>query len=139
MQAIQLRESGGLDKLEVVELAAPGEPGPGEIKVRLHASSLNFHDYAVVAGMIPTQGQRIPMSDGAGVVEAVGEGVSEFAVGDHVVSTFFRTGWKARQEWVIFVLRRATAWMATLANWSCARSSGLPISPRAIATQSPLP
>lgn len=89
MQAIQLREPGGLDKLEVVELAAPGEPGPGEIKVRLHASSLNFHDYAVVAGMIPTEQNRIPMSDGAGVVEAIGEGVSEFAVGDRVVSTFF--------------------------------------------------
>jgi NADPH:quinone reductase-like Zn-dependent oxidoreductase len=89
MKAINLKQPGGLDKLGVVELAAPGEPGPGEIKVRLHASSLNFHDYAVVAGMIPTEENRIPMSDGAGVVEAVGEGVSEFAVGDHVVSTFF--------------------------------------------------
>ncbi|WP_083006595.1 zinc-dependent alcohol dehydrogenase family protein [Halomonas sp. GT] len=89
MQAIQLQQPGGLDKLNVVELTAPGEPGPGEIKVRLRASSLNFHDYAVVAGMIPTADGRIPMSDGAGVVEAVGKGVSEFAVGDAVVSTFF--------------------------------------------------
>ncbi len=89
MQAIQLRAPGGLDHLDVVDLAAPGEPGPGEIKVRLHASSLNFHDYAVVAGMIPAADGRIPMSDGAGVVEAVGEGVEEFAVGDAVVSTFF--------------------------------------------------
>lgn len=89
MQAIQLQHPGGLDKLNVVDLAAPGEPGPGEIKVRLHASSLNFHDYAVVAGMIPTDDGRIPMSDGAGIVEAIGEGVSEFAVGDAVVSTFF--------------------------------------------------
>ncbi|MEC7295657.1 MAG: NAD(P)-dependent alcohol dehydrogenase [Pseudomonadota bacterium] len=89
MQAIQLQQPGGLDKLNVVDGAAPGEPGPGEIKVRLHASSLNFHDYAVVAGMIPTDDKRIPMSDGAGVVEAVGEGVEEFAVGDAVVSTFF--------------------------------------------------
>ncbi|WFE72737.1 NAD(P)-dependent alcohol dehydrogenase [Halomonas sp. M1] len=89
MQAIQLQHPGGLDKLDVVDLAAPGEPGPGEIKVRLHASSLNFHDYAVVKGMIPTDDGRIPMSDGAGVVEAIGEGVSEFAVGDAVVSTFF--------------------------------------------------
>lgn len=89
MYAIQLQQPGGLDKLSLVELAAPGEPGPGEIKVRLHASSLNFHDYAVVAGMIPTDNGRIPMSDGAGVVEAVGEGVSEFAIGDAVVSTFF--------------------------------------------------
>ena len=89
MQAIELQQPGGLDKLNVVDVAAPGEPGPGEIKVRLHASSLNFHDYAVVAGMISTDDKRIPMSDGAGVVEAVGEGVEEFAVGDAVVSTFF--------------------------------------------------
>lgn len=70
----------------------PGQPGPGQIRVRLQASSLNFHDYAVVAGMIPTAAGRIPMSDGAGVVEAVGDGVTQFKAGDLVVSTFF-TDW----------------------------------------------
>lgn len=92
MQAIHLKQPGGLDHLHVTDIEAPGEPGPGEIRVRVHASSLNFHDYAVVAGMIPTEENRIPMSDGAGIVEAVGPGVSEFAVGDAVVSTFF-PGW----------------------------------------------
>ena len=89
MQVVTLHNPGGLDRLEVSERKAPGEPGAGEIRVRLHASSLNFHDYLVVAGMIPTEDGRIPMSDGAGVVEAVGEGVEEFSVGDAVVSTFF--------------------------------------------------
>ncbi|MDR5905616.1 NAD(P)-dependent alcohol dehydrogenase [Franzmannia qiaohouensis] len=89
MKVVTLRSPGGLDQLQVVERDAPGEPGPGEIRVAVKASSLNFHDYAVVAGMIPTDDGRIPMSDGAGVVEAVGEGVEEFAVGDAVVSTFF--------------------------------------------------
>ncbi|SDL81981.1 NADPH:quinone reductase [Franzmannia pantelleriensis] len=89
MKVVTLGSGGGLDQLQVVDREAPGEPGPGEIRVRIHASSLNFHDYAVVAGMIPTEDGRIPMSDGAGVVEAVGEGVEEFAVGDAVVSTFF--------------------------------------------------
>lgn len=65
------------------------EPGPGEITVRLRASSLNFHDYMVVKGITGPKERRIPMSDGAGEVIALGEGVSEFAVGDHVVSTFF--------------------------------------------------
>lgn len=91
MKVVTLKAPGGLDHLEVQEREAPGEPGPDEIRVRLHASSLNFHDYGVVAGMIPTEDGRIPMSDGAGVVEAVGEGVEEFAVGDAVVSTFFPT------------------------------------------------
>ncbi|WP_016853579.1 zinc-dependent alcohol dehydrogenase family protein [Halomonas smyrnensis] len=89
MQVVNLKAPGGLDRLELGEQPAPGEPGPGEIRVRLHASSLNFHDYLVVTGASPAEDGRIPMSDGAGVVEAVGEGVSEFAVGDAVVSTFF--------------------------------------------------
>src|SRR3954467_9308300 len=89
MNGIGPRAPGGLARLEVVDLPDPGAPGPGEIRVRLHASSLNYHDFAVVSGMVPTADGRIPMSDGAGVVEAVGEGVSELEVGDHVVSCFF--------------------------------------------------
>ncbi|MDX8357214.1 zinc-dependent alcohol dehydrogenase family protein [Sphingopyxis terrae] len=89
MRAARLRAPASLDNLTLTDLADPGQPGPGEIRVRLAASSLNFHDYAVVAGMIPAADGRIPMSDGAGVVEAVGEGVTQFAVGDPVVSIFF--------------------------------------------------
>ena len=78
-----------LSALEWVDIDAAAAPGPGEITVDLKASSLNYHDYAVVKGMIPTEPGRIPMSDGAGIVSAVGDGVTEFAVGDQVVSTFF--------------------------------------------------
>jgi NADPH:quinone reductase-like Zn-dependent oxidoreductase len=89
MKAIQLRAPASLDNLTLVDLPDPGDPGPGEIRVRLSASSLNFHDYAVVMGMIPAADGRIPMSDGAGTVEAVGEGVTQFKPGDTVVSIFF--------------------------------------------------
>ena len=89
MKTIQLRAPASLDNLTLVDLADPGDPGPGEIRVRLGASSLNFHDYAVVVGMIPAADGRIPMSDGAGTVEAVGEGVTQFKPGDTVVSIFF--------------------------------------------------
>ena len=78
MRAVQLRAPASLDNLAPTDLPDPGDPGPGEIRVRLAASSLNFHDFAVVAGMIPTVDGRIPMSDGAGTVEAVGEGVTAF-------------------------------------------------------------
>lgn len=88
MKVMTLKKPGGLDHLELVERAERA-PGPGEIQVRVSASSLNFHDYAVVTGMIPAEDQRIPMSDGAGTVTAVGDGVSEFAVGDSVMSCFF--------------------------------------------------
>jgi NADPH:quinone reductase-like Zn-dependent oxidoreductase len=89
MRAVQLRAPASLDNLTLVDLADPGDPGPGEIRVRLAASSLNFHDYAVVMGMLPAADGRIPMSDGAGTVEAVGEGVTQFEPGDTVVSIFF--------------------------------------------------
>lgn len=78
-----------LEALEYVDVADAPAPGPGEITVAIKASSLNYHDYAVVKGMIPTAQGRIPMSDGAGEVTAVGNGVTEFKVGDAVVSTFF--------------------------------------------------
>ena len=90
MRAMLARQPGGLDKLELVDLREPGAPGAGEILVRLRASSLNYHDYLVAARGL-AEDRRVPMSDGAGEVLAVGQGVSEFAVGDRVVSTFFPT------------------------------------------------
>ncbi len=89
MNAVILEHPGGLERLRRVERDDPGSPGPGEIRIRLQASSLNFHDLLVVCGKLPTEEGRIPLSDGAGVVEAVGAGVTEFASGDLVVSGFF--------------------------------------------------
>jgi NADPH:quinone reductase-like Zn-dependent oxidoreductase len=89
MKAIQSNHPATLDSLTLVDLPEAAAPGPGEISVRLRASSLNYHDYAVVKGMIPAADGRIPMSDGAGEVSAVGAGVTDFKVGDAVVSTFF--------------------------------------------------
>lgn len=94
MRAMTVNSPASLDSLKLADLPAPGTPGPGEIAVRIHANSLNFHDYLVVAGMIPVPDGRIPMSDGAGVVTAVGEGVTAFSEGDAVISTFF-TDWLA--------------------------------------------
>ncbi|WEK31691.1 MAG: NAD(P)-dependent alcohol dehydrogenase [Candidatus Pseudomonas phytovorans] len=87
-KAIYVQPGGGYDKVEVGTSEAPA-PQAGEITVQLHASSLNYHDFAVVSGMWGPSERRIPMADGAGEVIAVGEGVSEFQVGDNVVSTFF--------------------------------------------------
>jgi NADPH:quinone reductase-like Zn-dependent oxidoreductase len=91
MKAVQLHTPGGLDRLELVDMVDPGKPGPGQIRVRIHASSLNYHDLGVVSGNMSTADLRIPMADGAGIVEAIGDGVTEFAIGDSVVSTFFPT------------------------------------------------
>lgn len=89
MKAILVRAPGGLDRLEAADIADPGAPGPGQIRVALHATSLNYHDLMVANGGIPTQDRRIPMSDAGGTVEAVGPGVTQFKPGDPVVSCFF--------------------------------------------------
>ena len=91
MKAIRLRSPGGLANLVQADIDVPGVPGRGELRVRLHASSLNYHDYGVVSRDGWLADGRIPMSDGAGVVEAVGDSVTEFLAGDRVVSCFFPT------------------------------------------------
>ena len=83
MRAVKLKKPGGLDNLKLVEIE-PTEPQSGEIRVRNHASSLNFHDYVVAVGLLPVDDGRIPMSDGAGIVEAVGKQLQRFKVGDKV-------------------------------------------------------
>lgn len=87
--AIYLEPPGGLEHL-IPGQAEAREPGPGEVTVRIHASSLNYHDFGVVSRP-GTATRRIPMSDGAGIVTAAGPGVNELSVGDRVVSTFFPT------------------------------------------------
>ncbi|MEM1214349.1 MAG: alcohol dehydrogenase catalytic domain-containing protein, partial [Bacteroidota bacterium] len=79
---------GGLAALQVTERELP-QPGPGEVRVRWHATSLNFHDYLVATGGIPVPAGRIPMSDGAGEVVALGQDVYDWEVGDQVMSMFF--------------------------------------------------
>jgi NADPH:quinone reductase-like Zn-dependent oxidoreductase len=89
MKAMTLKAPGGLDKFVMADVPDAPPPKAGEITVRLHASSLNYHDYVVAAGILKTADNRIPMSDGAGEVVAVGDGVTEFASGDRVMSMFF--------------------------------------------------
>ena len=79
---------GGLDRLQITERAEP-RPKAGEVKIRWHATSLNYHDYLVAIGAIRVPSERIPMSDGAGEVVAVGPGVTKWKVGDRVLSLFF--------------------------------------------------
>ncbi|MEJ0042286.1 MAG: alcohol dehydrogenase catalytic domain-containing protein [Rhizomicrobium sp.] len=82
----------GLSGLTLVERADP-VPGPRQVLVRIRAASLNFRDLAVVQGVYPGPPAAkpvIPLSDGAGEVLAVGEGVTRFKPGDRVAPTFFQ-------------------------------------------------
>ncbi len=87
MKAMRLGQPASLESLHPADAEAPA-PGPGEIKVRLRAAALNFRDGLVINGFFPAADGLIPLSDGAGEVIALGDGVTEFALGDAVVSTF---------------------------------------------------
>ena len=90
MKAYQI-EHFGLDGLRAVDLPTP-TPGPGQVLVRIKAVSLNYLDLLVIRGEfnpnLPLP--HTPVSDGAGLVEAVGPGVTAFRAGDEVVTTFIR-------------------------------------------------
>ncbi len=88
MKIIAVRRPGGFENLTIIEKSDP-RPAPGEILVQWRATSLNYHDYLVALGAIPVPDGRIPMSDGAGEILAVGEGVEQWQVGDKVMSMFF--------------------------------------------------
>jgi NADPH:quinone reductase-like Zn-dependent oxidoreductase len=68
------------------------DPGPGEVRVKMEACSLNYRDLLMKSGLSASSGDDavIPLSDGAGVISAVGEGVSVWCEDDRVALTFFR-------------------------------------------------
>jgi NADPH:quinone reductase-like Zn-dependent oxidoreductase len=68
------------------------EPGDGQALVKVNASSLNYHDNVNLMGLLPGPWPRVPMSDGAGEVVAVGPGVDALRVGQRVMGAF-HPGW----------------------------------------------
>ncbi|WP_416899372.1 MAG: zinc-dependent alcohol dehydrogenase family protein [Minwuia sp.] len=95
MKAALLTEP-GIDNLKVVDTDEPS-PGPGQVKVRLRASTLNYRDLVTIQGGYGSKQKQsglIPLSDGAGEVVEVGKGVTQYQAGDRVTPIFF-TNWFA--------------------------------------------
>ncbi|MCP3097476.1 NAD(P)-dependent alcohol dehydrogenase [Myxococcus sp. K15C18031901] len=89
MKAYEIRDGFGLDKLVLGERPDP-TPGPFQVRVRVTATSLNYRDLMMVEGRYNPR-QKLPLipnSDGAGVVDAVGPGVTKVKPGDRVVALF---------------------------------------------------
>jgi NADPH:quinone reductase-like Zn-dependent oxidoreductase len=93
MRAYQLSKgASSISDLRRVELEKP-VPGPSEVLIRVRACSLNYRDQLIAQGRYfggLIDQDIVPLSDGAGEVEAVGEGVTRFSPGDRVAGTFFQ-------------------------------------------------
>ena len=79
--AVQIRQHGGPEELQIVDVTV-GDPGPGQIRIRHHAIGLNFIDVYHRTGLYPLTMPATIGMEAAGVVEAVGEGVTQLKVGD---------------------------------------------------------
>jgi NADPH2:quinone reductase len=96
--------------LRVTEVDQP-EPGPGQVRVRVHVSGVNPTDWKSRAGATPRpiDGFQIPNQDGAGVIDAVGNGVDAGRVGERVWVWMAAAGqrWGTAAEWTVVPAERA--------------------------------
>lgn len=98
------------DVLRVTEVDRP-EPGPGQVRVRIEASGVNPTDWKSRSGVTPRpmNGFQIPHQDGAGVIDAVGEGVDRGRVGERVWVWLAAAGqpWGTAAEWSVVPAEQA--------------------------------
>ena len=116
------------DVLRVEEVPRP-EPGPGEVRVRVQVSGVNPTDWKSRSGATgaPAEGGQIPNQDGAGTIDAVGEGVDPARVGERVWVYFaaWRRPWGTAAQWTVPPRRRRCG-CRTAFRTSSGRASGSP-------------
>jgi NADPH:quinone reductase-like Zn-dependent oxidoreductase len=95
MKLYEITEPKGIDSLKLTERPTP-KPGPGEVLIRVRATSLNFRDLALIRGSLARMMKLplVPVSDGAGEVVEAGAGVTRWKKGDRVAGIFTQ-GWLA--------------------------------------------
>jgi NADPH:quinone reductase-like Zn-dependent oxidoreductase len=83
-----------LEDLYMTTVPVP-QPGAGQVRVKMKAASINYRDHIVLTGAYGAITQDIiPLSDGAGVIDALGEGVTQWTIGDKVTTVY------AAEEWI---------------------------------------
>jgi NADPH2:quinone reductase len=100
MKAVRCVELGPADRLELQDVPDP-EPGPGEVVIEVHAAALNFPDTLIIQGRYQFQPDLpfTPGGEAAGIVSAVGEGVSDVTAGSRVVSVGINGAFA--EKWVV--------------------------------------
>jgi NADPH:quinone reductase len=128
MRAAIYETTGPSDVLRVQEVDTP-EPGPGEVRVRIVVSGVNPTDWKVTRGLTggDPDGFQVPNQDGAGVIEAVGEGVDEARVGQRVwlFLAAFQNRWGTAAEYSVVPADRAVP-LPDDASFDLGASLGVP-------------
>ncbi|MGI5128745.1 NADP-dependent oxidoreductase [Pseudonocardia sp. CA-107938] len=131
MRAVVVDEPGGPDAAVLVEVAVP-EPGPGQVRIRVRAAAVNPVDGFVRSGAATAAGLVVPRDrlglgwDVAGEIDAIGDGVAGFAVGDAVIGLADRLDvpTAAYAEWIVL---DADAVAPAPAGWSAVEAATLPL------------
>jgi len=92
MLAIRIHENGGVEKIRAEDVALP-EPGPGDLRIKVEAAGLNFIDTYKRSGLYAVKLPHTLGQEAAGVVTALGAGVTGFRVGDRVASAAVNGGY----------------------------------------------
>lgn len=130
MQAIVYTRTGEPDVLEQVDRPVP-EPGPGEVRVRVAVSGINPTDWKARrgdgSGAPPAGGWQVPHQDGAGVVDAVGNGVDPVLVGERVWiwESAYRRPWGTAAEYTVVPARQAVLLPAAV-SYELGATLGIP-------------
>ncbi|WP_026341219.1 NADPH:quinone reductase [Actinomadura atramentaria] len=127
MRAISYGEYGGPDVLRLVERDVP-EPGEGEVRVRIAVSGVNPTDWKRRENGDRLEGETVPHHDGAGVVDAVGPGVTEPRVGDRVwtlLAAYHRADAGTAQEFTVLPVNRVGK-LPDGVDWDTGASLGVP-------------
>jgi NADPH:quinone reductase-like Zn-dependent oxidoreductase len=122
MKAIQFDRFGGPEVLREADVEVP-EPGPGQVRVRVKAAGLNALDGKIRSGaleaLFPTPLPAVPGGEFAGVVDALGDGVQDFQVGDAVL------GWSDTGSYAEYALATAVAHKPAGLEWQ--HAAALPV------------
>jgi NADPH:quinone reductase len=126
--AIYDRRGPAREVLRIADVDRP-DPGPGQVRVRVHVSGVNPTDWKSRAGATPgpIDGFQIPNQDGAGVIDAVGEGVDAGRVGERVWVWLAASGqrWGTAAEWTVVPAERAVP-LPDSASFDLGASLGVP-------------
>ena len=119
----EIGEQKGPETLRMVERPVPA-PGPGQALIKVVSTSINARDHGLISNRFPIpRGRRpdtrIPISEGAGVVAAIGEGVTQVQVGDRVTATHFSSWvkgpWDPEQSYIGDIGNNVDGWLAEMA------------------------